>query len=265
MAMVIFNKIPVAEKTDIYRQISNKTGIPVFAVEKDWWVVQALSVVFDMEAGHHLIFKGGTSLSKAWKLIERFSEDIDLAIDREFFGCRSLREPFTHQLLASLVDETYPQSDFAQPSVIIPTANPERTFLEKIFLLHEEFQRPLENRRVERLSRHLYDVFQLSKTEFAEKALYDSGLYSTIVEHRYNFTRVGWVNYNLHQPQTINFIPPAEVMDDWKADYNTMKEQMIYGNKPPSFDQIISELSQLKIKINALTWKFAMKFPIPKI
>ena len=86
MAIVTFNNIPATEKAAIYRQISNKTGIPVFAVEKDWWVVQTLSVIFEMEVAQHLVFKGGTSLSKAWRLIERFSEDIDLAIDREFFG-----------------------------------------------------------------------------------------------------------------------------------------------------------------------------------
>ena len=39
-----------------------------------------------MDIAKHLVFKGGTSLSKAWKLINRFSEDIDLAIDKEYFG-----------------------------------------------------------------------------------------------------------------------------------------------------------------------------------
>lgn len=39
-----------------------------------------------MEIGSYLVFKGGTSLSKAWKLTDRFSEDIDLAIDRNFMG-----------------------------------------------------------------------------------------------------------------------------------------------------------------------------------
>ena len=56
-----------------------------FAVEKDWWVSRILETVFKMDVAQHLVFKGGTSLSKAWKLIHRFSEDIDLAIDREFF------------------------------------------------------------------------------------------------------------------------------------------------------------------------------------
>ena len=76
--------IPDETKRNAYIQIAEKTGMSAFAVEKDWWVVQALSIIFDMEVGKHLVFKGGTSLSKAWNLIKRFSEDIDLAIDREF-------------------------------------------------------------------------------------------------------------------------------------------------------------------------------------
>jgi predicted nucleotidyltransferase component of viral defense system len=43
-------------------------------------------VLFQTEIGNHLVFKGGTSLSKGWNIIERFSEDIDLAVDRSFFG-----------------------------------------------------------------------------------------------------------------------------------------------------------------------------------
>jgi hypothetical protein len=57
-----------------------------FAVEKDWWVSRSLEIIFQMPIAKYLVFKGGTSLSKAWKLINRFSEDIDLAIDAAFFG-----------------------------------------------------------------------------------------------------------------------------------------------------------------------------------
>lgn len=343
MTTETFYLIPADQKADIYRQISNKTGIPVFAVEKDWWVVQTLSVIFGMKVGKHLVFKGGTSLSKAWKLIERFSEDIDLAIDRAFFGydgevtkkeraklrkassnyvdtvffnelksgfeangftglrielvqetesdkdrtinifypnvipspgyllpkiqleisCRSLREPFTMQPIASLVDETYPDNEFAQEAINVPTVNPERTFLEKTFLLHEEFQRPAEKMRVDRLSRHLYDIYKLTKTNFAEKALISKELYQTIVDHRYKFNRIGYINYNLHQPQTINILPVPQVMEAWKSDYATMVEQMIYEKNPPTFNELISELTILNEKINALAWKFEMEFPEP--
>ena len=51
------------------------------AVEKDFWVTVILQAVFSLPVAQHLIFKGGTSLSKAWGLISRFSEDIDLAVN----------------------------------------------------------------------------------------------------------------------------------------------------------------------------------------
>ncbi|MBW8242909.1 MULTISPECIES: nucleotidyl transferase AbiEii/AbiGii toxin family protein [Flagellimonas] len=68
-----FYDIPKEDRLAIFKNVENKTGIPDFAVEKDWWVVQALKVIFEMEIAEHLVFKGGTSLSKAWKLIDRFS------------------------------------------------------------------------------------------------------------------------------------------------------------------------------------------------
>ena len=130
-------------------------------------------------------------------------------------------------------------------------------------MLHEEFHKPLEKIRVDRLSRHLYDVFQLSKSAFATTALKDAALYETIVMHRYKFTNISGVNYNEHQPQTINPIPIPEVMAAWKADYKTMLEQMIYEKNAPSFEEMIIELTNLKNKMNTLDWKFESEFPLP--
>ena len=78
--------IPDNEKAEIFQQASAITRLPAHAVEKDWWVVQTLGMIFGLPIAEHLLFKGGTSLSKGWSLIERFSEDIDLAIDRKYFG-----------------------------------------------------------------------------------------------------------------------------------------------------------------------------------
>ncbi len=342
MPEIKFNNIPNAERISIFQQISNEIGMPTFAVEKDWWVVQTLAAIFELEIAAYLVFKGGTSLSKAWKLIERFSEDVDLAVDRSFFGfdgdlskkqrtqlrkasskyistnlikeleakfiekgllniefklvdttesdqdptiieiyypniidspgyikpkvqieigCRSLREPFSIQSIASLIDEQYSNTVFTENEIKVPTVNPERTFLEKIFLLHEEFQKPEDKIRVDRLSRHLYDIYQLAKTEFATKALSDKSLYETIVNHRYSFTRVSGVDYNLHQPQFINPIPNETVLNAWKADYKLMQEQMIYVSSPP-FEEIINGLISLKNKINTLDWKLESVFKI---
>lgn len=58
-------------------------GLPQVYVEKDYWVTKALKHLSDSPHAKHTVFKGGTSLSKAHKLIQRFSEDIDLAVFAE--------------------------------------------------------------------------------------------------------------------------------------------------------------------------------------
>jgi len=63
-------------------------------------------------------------------------------------GCRALREPFTNREFASMVAENYPDQLFSDKPISVPTVNPERTFLEKIFLLHEEHQRPDDKREL---------------------------------------------------------------------------------------------------------------------
>ncbi len=63
-------------------------------IEKDFWVCWTLKELFQLPAfGEHLIFKGGTSLSKVFKVIERFSEDIDVSMDRGFLGFGGDNEP----------------------------------------------------------------------------------------------------------------------------------------------------------------------------
>ena len=346
MAKIDFYTIDREEKEAIFNAIATEKGMNPFAVEKDWWVSRTLEIIFQMPIAKHLVFKGGTSLSKAWKLINRFSEDIDLAIDREFFegyegslskskitklrkeagayttgtffeelqeeflrkgftglvfkvidakdsdqdprvleiyypniinadseyilprvqleiSCRSLREPFTVQSFGSLVDEFYSGKEFVEPLFEVPTVNAERTFLEKVFLLHEEFHRPADKMRVDRLSRHLYDIYHLTKAGVAERAISDKKLYETIVAHRYKFSRVGGVNYNLLNPKTLNPIPPTAVIADWESDYAKMREDMIYEEVKPSFEDLIDNLIDLKTKLQALDWQFELTFPIP--
>jgi hypothetical protein len=335
MIKVYFHDIPKSEKTEIFQQVSELTRLPAFAVEKDWWVVKTLEFIFQMEIGNHLVFKGGTSLNKAWKLIDRFSEDIDLALDRGFLGfsgelskkeitrlrlkfnkyimsvffpeltakffdygladvklqlieskdsdqdpriieiyypnvvdtpgyiqprvqveigCRSLREPFSVQTFTSFVYESFPDAAFTGSQIHIPTVSPERTLLEKIFLLHEEFQRPVEKVRVDRMSRHLYDIYIISSTPFALKALSNQELYTEIVHHRQKYTRLGGVNYELHNPKTVNPVPAPEVSEMWRQDYLKMQEQMIYVDSP-TYDEMIEAIKKYTAKINALNWE----------
>ncbi len=71
----------------ICTQTSAKLNLSEAAVEKDFWVCWTLHKLFGLsEWGEHFTFKGGTSLSKCWNLIQRFSEDIDIVIDRAALG-----------------------------------------------------------------------------------------------------------------------------------------------------------------------------------
>ena len=65
---------------------SAKLNFNTNVIEKDWWVTMVLKALFQSSCADYLTFKGGTSLSKGWGLIERFSEDIDVAFDKSFWG-----------------------------------------------------------------------------------------------------------------------------------------------------------------------------------
>ena len=328
-----FLALPEQTRINAFNQIAEKKGITPFAVEKDWWITQTLFAIFGMEMASYIVFKGGTSLSKSWGLIERFSEDIDLAIDREFLGftdipkrktnlrkksgkfitdeffpelqkrfsengisegvrfelsptnssdqdpkiiniyypniiktlgylqpkiqieigCRSLIEPFENRSIKSFVDEEYAHLDFVQEAFLVPSVIPERTFLEKIFLLHEEFQK--QNIRVDRLSRHLYDLYRLYHSEFKEKAIKNENLYKTIVAHRLEFTKISGIDYTLHHPKTINPIPLDNVIKEWEKDYEKMKTEMLYGKDKPEFSTIIDTINKLKKDLSNLNFK----------
>lgn len=64
-------------------EASRISGISAKALEKDWWVTLTLKLVFNTPYAKHFAFKGGTSLNKGWKLINRFSEDIDISLSSE--------------------------------------------------------------------------------------------------------------------------------------------------------------------------------------
>ena len=323
-------KLTNQNKLNIFLETAEKKLLHESSVEKDWWVVQTLFVIFSMKCAQALIFKGGTSLSKGWNLIQRFSEDIDLALDREFLGftgeltkgdirklrkksykfisevfteemkakftefgfkdilvkhrevenhdqdpliievyyptltvmdsylkpvvlveigSRSLKEPFTKKAFGTIVSEVFGDKPFSDKPITIPVVNPERTFLEKIFLLHEEFQKEPEKIRTRNLSRHLYDIEKLSQTVYAKIALQNTDLYNTIVKHRSKFTSISGIDYAKHNPKNIRFIPPNGLLPLWEKDYYDMRANMIYGQSL-SFDELINRLMKLQDEIN---------------
>lgn len=75
----------IDERISMIQSVAQDHNIEDNAVEKDWWVTVVLKALFNTSCGKWLLFKGGTSLSKGWNLINRFSEDIDISIGRNFF------------------------------------------------------------------------------------------------------------------------------------------------------------------------------------
>jgi predicted nucleotidyltransferase component of viral defense system len=77
-----------ADQAEALEVAAGRTGRPAHLLEKDIWVVWALSAIYGSQLAEKLTFKGGTSLSKVYKIIDRFSEDIDLTYDIRDVGPR---------------------------------------------------------------------------------------------------------------------------------------------------------------------------------
>jgi hypothetical protein len=82
------------DRWDLFSETASVRGLSPVVIEKDFWVCWSLKQVTSLESiGPNLIFKGGTSLSKVFRLIQRFSEDIDLSIQRAYLGFAGERDP----------------------------------------------------------------------------------------------------------------------------------------------------------------------------
>ena len=82
------------DRWDLFSETASRRRLSPVIIEKDFWVCWTLRQVTSLESiGPNLIFKGGTSLSKAFGLIQRFSEDIDLSIQRSYLGFTGDNDP----------------------------------------------------------------------------------------------------------------------------------------------------------------------------
>jgi len=328
-----FVNLSKEDQLEIIRRIGDSIRLPQQAIEKDWWVTTVLRALFALPYAENLSFKGGTSLSKCWNTIQRFSEDVDIAVNREFLGfhdplsktqikdklrrasCsfvreklqfdlakqleidginpslfsvnvnitsvtttdpelieieyqslfkdityikpkvilevsgRSMKEPLMSVEIQSMVDEVFLDTPFAEKPFNVQSVVPQRTFIEKICLLHEEFAKPQDEVRSKRMSRHLYDLVQMMGTPIADEALADKDLYDSIVEHRRTFVGLKDFDYDTLAPQHINIIPPPSVIGLWESDYETMQETMIYGDSLP-FDKLMDKIRELNERVN---------------
>lgn len=324
--------LTIEEQQQVLQAAEGRIGLPAQAIEKDLWVTTILQIVFTLPFADKLIFKGGTSLSKVGKHISRFSEDIDLAVDRSLFGlegdltkkqikklrkessvfvredffmalsdaikqygletlctiepeqdgkddntypeprkiwityksviqgeldylkpvvmleigARSLSEPYELNKVRSLVEENFPTIQTTLVDTDVTTAVAGKTFLEKVFLLHELFSVEGHGVNANRKSRHLYDLYMMMDKDFAIAAVKDDELWETIRHHREIFTSVNGMDYTPDIRKRIVLIPREDIIAVWEKDYAEMLVNMIYGSNKPTFNEIISKMKILE-------------------
>ena len=283
-----FIDIPEDRQREAINTVALQTGLPPSSIEKDWWVTQVLKALHTLPYAEHIAFKGGTSLSKCWNLIARFSEDVDIALSREFLGFtttdpevitityhslyeaspyikntvkieisgRSMMEPIEKKAINAAIDAHFSKAPFAEKPFEVNAVIPERTFLEKVFLLHEEFRK--NEVRVERMSRHIYDLAMMmdSENKIADRAIHNEALYKAVLEHRRKFIGLKGFNYDELYPATLCIVPNEDIARLWQDDYKFMCEHMIFG-QVPSFEELISKLSTLNDRIRELNYRKA--------
>lgn len=326
-------RLPKEERLILFRNTAANCGLSEGIVEKDFWVCWTLDYLFHQSPWtKHLAFKGGTSLSKSFDLIHRFSEDIDLILDwrllesaqkdpwaqrsknqqdklnkalnaetevflREQFVPR-LQEDFAQLLVDELqieVDEhetqtvnfTYPklfgedsilpmvrleigalaawtpttQSEiisyaaqqygriFQNPSTSVLTVMPERTFWEKVTILHKEAFRTNGNFPA-RYSRHYYDLFCMDASPVKAAAFRNLDLLARVVTFKDRFYPAGNAHYDLAKPGTMRLLPPEDCLPVLRDDYAHMRN-MLFG-EIPSFEEIMTCIARLEKEINSL-------------
>ena len=215
------------ERMVMLQQAADAEGLPEYAVEKDWWVTMVLKAMFQ------------TSVANAHSGYMPSRVKVEAS-------CLSMDEPFEGKEFGTMISSVFPDDD-EDAMVSIPTVLPSRTFLEKAFLLCEEFQKP--QPRSLRMSRHLYDLERLMDTEFGKAALEDDELYGKIVEHRRKFYHVGYADYDKDYRERISFLPPESCIEAWRADYDELLMHFVYGNKL-SFDELLERVNELNRRFN---------------
>jgi hypothetical protein len=166
------------------------------------------------------------------------------------FSIRSLKEPSIKRSMRSLLVTHFSNENYIEGNCEVLTILPQRTLIEKMLLLHEEYNRDERAKmRTERMSRHYYDLFQLSRQDFSTSTLQNNEFIEEIIEHRKYYSRLKRFDYTTLKRGSIRIIPSDDILKVLELDYEIMRAEMIYGN-PPIFEEIIQEMKNLQNEIN---------------
>lgn len=313
------------QKTFIIEAAARR-GISAVIIEKDFWVCLTLEKLFQSKFGSHITFKGGTSLSKVYGIIERFSEDIDLTIDKNFvnsfsnatshkpdkiskqskkviashllpelqamlgdygdctlsdedpqtilfhypsviedhldyiqkqvrieLGARGDREPSNKMSITPYIAETLRKVfEGNQPEIKVTALAAERTFWEKVTILHSINHQPEEKSLRERMSRHYHDVYMFSQNkDHINNALKYSALLEVVVRHKQDYFKDSWNWYGSAKIGSLALTPPDHLAKELENDYNKTKI-MLFESDPVTYQEMIINLEKLEKRINQL-------------
>ena len=268
----------------VIQNTADKLNMSKAIVEKDLWVCMILKYLFSkFKYRDAIIFKGGTSLSKVYKLIERFSEDIDLALDWKVLGYgkkepyedrsntkqlkfndkinkdtkvflrneflpvlqNDFKEILEHKTYSFYIEEMYPE--VFDENIEVVAVDSLRTFFEKITILHREANR-VNGNYPKRYSRHFYDIYKMILTDIREKSFENIELLKSVINFKKKFYASNWAKYDDIMNANLKLIPLKEGLEIFSKDYDSMKN-MLFGEKIP-FDKIINTLKEYEKELN---------------
>ena len=327
-------KLPIKDRTELFQATAISMGMPSHMIEKDFWVCFMLDHLFhDCKYKNAFVFKGGTSLSKSYHVIERFSEDIDLILDwrkiindevnpweersktkqdlfnkqinseaakfyeerlipqlnvemreklgegdwisvdaeddmvvnffyPQIFEAEYLRScvrleigplaewtPSHETIVTPFAAEKYPVV-FAQKETAVLTIDVERTFWEKLTILHKIANFPEGKPLPARYARHLYDVYSLGNSWVKESAFEKRLLLEKDVAFKQKFYYTKSAHYETATLSSIELLPREAVVNELQEDYRAMRN-MIYGDIP-EFEEILEFLGRLQEEVHGL-------------
>lgn len=213
--------------------------------------VSALQEEVDMElgckVGFHIDKKDKQTVDFVYPQI--FSNPSILQQIRLEIGALAAWTPAKEVEIMPFVAKQYPKL-FENPTTSICTVTAERTFWEKVTILHKEANR-VSGEFLSRYSRHYYDLYRMYNAEIKEQAFKDFQLLEKVVTFKKKFYRCNWARYEDAKIGTLKLVPDSKYIPELERDYEQMCN-MLYGDIP-KFKDVMKAIEKLEKEINMLS------------
>jgi hypothetical protein len=164
------------------------------------------------------------------------------------FSVRSQKDPNDCRVMQTILNSYFPNDIYGEVLFEVATIQPNRTFIEKILLLHEEYNRKDESKmRTYRMSRHYYDLYRINKAY--SNTLTNVLFIEDIIEHRKFYSRLRHFDYNSLCVGQIAIIPSETILMKLKSDYDEMAKEMMYGDVP-TFAEVVNTVKIIQDAFN---------------